>query len=188
MHHINKNSCRICWLRGYKKFQKSIMKRTANATLNLKHVIYKKNHINFVSLEKDKRVTFWSRITFSVGNVNRTFRMAQMLLLWRRRILLQGLLLLSCRIRRHVGQPELPDQLTVTALRHVQAVHVQEAVLGGQKDSKGLLDAVGDVSKANYLRLRFKYIRSCLMWSIWAIPKVVNDINSYRCFSISCLK
>ncbi len=51
MHHINKNSCRICWLRGYKKFQKSIMKRTANATLNLKHVIYKKR-IYFVSLEK----------------------------------------------------------------------------------------------------------------------------------------
>jgi hypothetical protein len=49
-------------------------------------------------------------------------------------------LFLPCQIRRHVGQPELPDQLTIASLVDVDVVHVQEAVLGGQQHPKRFLD------------------------------------------------
>ena len=58
----------------------------------------------------------------------------------RARLLLQGLLLLTSRIRRHVGQPELPDQLTVASLVDVDVVHVQEPVLRGQQNPQGFFD------------------------------------------------
>ena len=58
----------------------------------------------------------------------------------RARLFLQRLLLLTSHIRRHVRQPELPDQLTVASLVDVDVVHVQEPVLGGQQNPEGFLD------------------------------------------------
>ena len=78
--------------------------------------------------KKSKRdFTFGPRLRFSVGYIDWTASLD--VRRWEVRLLLEALLLLLGEVGREVGQPELANELTVSALVHVEVVHVQEAVL-----------------------------------------------------------